>query len=153
MASVRCGKALLEALRAADNAPAAECLTLGAAGGDVLVKRLLASTLSPVLRAATSGVFLESSGRYELSSHSAATVRFAIDFLCGDESRRTDSDNALELLALADELSLDALKESCETALLGLVVTTNAAQLQAAAEQYSCARPPSGDSCNHQCGE
>ena len=139
MASVRCGKALLEALRAADNAPAAECLTLGAAGGDVLVKRLLASTLSPVLRAATSGVFLESSGRYELSAHSAATVRFAIDFLCGDESRRIDSDNALELLALADELSLDALKESCETALLGLVVTSNAAQLQAAAEQYSCA--------------
>ena len=132
------GNLLLETLRS-EKVPAAECITLRASDGEVCVSRLLAMALSPVLRAAFSGAFANDADgdRFAVPSHSAANVRFAIDFLAGDESRKIDNDSALPLMALADQLGLWPLKDACESALLGLLATSNAEQLQAVAEQYS----------------
>jgi hypothetical protein len=48
-----------------------------------------------------------------------------------------DSENALPLLALADELRLEPLRTACSEALVECLVTTNVAHLQDAAERYN----------------
>lgn len=139
-AAAAAGRRLLQALRD-ERSPASGTVELQTRDdGAVRICRCLACTLSPVLRAALAGSFKESAtGTYEVREHSAEHVQFAFDFLCGDESRHIDGDNAMALLALADALELSALKGAAEAALLALLATSNAAELLAAAERYRCA--------------
>ena len=115
------GQALLKALRNDEVKNGADAVDLKASDGDVRVSRFLACTLSPVLRAALGGTFSESTtGVYEVREHSAAHVRFAFDFLCGDEKRLIDGENGVALLYLADVLGLNTLKSACATRLITL---------------------------------
>ena len=136
------GKTLLADLRherAALGADGRDTIVLRGADGDVCVQRHLACTVSGVLKSALSGPYVESAtGSYELRDHAAATITFALDFLLGDESCCIDGQNGLALLALADQLGLSPLKEACEAALLGMLVTSNAAEIADAAARFGC---------------
>jgi hypothetical protein len=133
------GAALLAELRLERRTtPLEQCVLLLCSDGVVRLPRLLAKILSPVLRAVVCGPLAhESRSEYSLREHSVATVEFAIDHCCGDLAKRVGSEDSLALLALADELCLEALRAACSEALIGCLVTTNAAQLQEAAERHN----------------
>jgi hypothetical protein len=97
----------------------------------------LANVLSPVLRSVVSGPLAQSCSEYSLPNLSADNVEFALDFCCGDPTKRIGSENALPLLVLANELCLESLRSACSEALVESLVSTNAAQLQEAAERYN----------------
>jgi hypothetical protein len=129
---------LAELQRERRTTPPEQCVLLPCADNVLYVPRMLASILSPVLRSVVSGPLAkESNFEYNLKEHSAATVEFALDYCCGDPAKRIGSENALPLLALADELCLEQLRKACAEALIECLVTTNAAQLQEAAERYN----------------
>jgi hypothetical protein len=115
-----------------------QCVLLPCADGLVRLPRLVAHILSPVLRSVVSGPLAqESKIEYSLKEHSVATVEFALDYCYGDPGKGIDSENALPLLALADELCLEPLRTGCSEALIERLVTTNAAQLQEIAARYN----------------
>ena len=114
-------------------------IRLNGADGIVHVPIVIICAISPVVATAVNGAFAESRLReYNLQSHSSEVINFALDFMCGDVTRHIDGEVALELLALADELAMEKLKAACEEALLAHAVTSNAAQLEAAASRYEC---------------
>ena len=123
-----------EALKADDR----DAVQLVGSDGIVCVQRLLACSMSPVLRAAFTGPYSESAGSYSLTEHSSATILFAVEHLLGSDSCITNS-NSFELLALSDQLDLVPLKAACEAALLSILVTSNAQTLQDAAVRFGCA--------------
>ena len=102
-----------EALKADDR----DAVQLVGSDGIVCVQRLLACSMSPVLRAAFTGPYSESAGSYSLTEHSSATILFAVEHLLGSDSCITNS-NSFELLALSYQLDLVPLKAACEAALL-----------------------------------
>jgi hypothetical protein len=115
-----------------------QCVVLRCADSVVFLPWALAHILSPVLRSVVSGPLAQEFKReYSLREHSAATVEFAIDYCCGDPAKWIGLENALALLALADELCLEPLRTACSEALVESLVSTNAAQLQEAAERYN----------------
>ena len=136
------GEALLATLRDArrrEQQDSDHAIRLNGADGSVRVATTIICAISPVIASAVNGAFVESRLReYNLQSHSTKVLDFALDFMCGDVARCIDGSVALELLALADELAMDALKTACEEALIAHAVTSNAAQLEAAATRYQC---------------
>ena len=141
MTAASAGTALLAALRDARHRDqdSIHSLQLEAFDGTVGLSIPVAIAMSPVLATALSGQFVESRRRtYALKSHSVNILNFAIDYMCGDVRRQITGNNAMELLALADELSMESLRVGCEDALLAIVTTSNAAQLEEAATRYRC---------------
>lgn len=114
-----------------------EAVQLLGSDGAVCVQRLLACTMSPVLRAALTGPYSEAAGTYNLLEHTAATILFAVEFMLGGDDR-INGDNSMPLLALSEQLNLAPLKAACEAALLRVLVTSNAAELADAAVRFGC---------------
>ena len=67
-----------------------EAVQLIGSDGAVCVQRLLACTMSPVLRAALTGPYVEAAGTYRLLEHSAATILYAVEFMLGGDDRIND---------------------------------------------------------------
>ena len=114
-----------------------EAVQLIGSDGAVCVQRLLACTMSPVLRAALTGPYAEAAGTYRLLEHSAATILYAVEFMLGGDDR-INGENSMPLLALSEQLNLAPLKAACEAALLRVLVTSNAAELADAAVRFGC---------------
>jgi hypothetical protein len=140
--SAAAGADLLQSLRLErKTTPEATAVLLHGEDGTVRVHRMLASVLSPVLQRLVSpvaGMHQPEQCEYPLPSHTVALLDFALDFCCGDPLRVITADNALPLLALADELCMENLRAACEKHLVeDCLVSTNAEQLRVEAERYS----------------
>tara|TARA_B110001452_G_scaffold74369_1_gene60276 strand:- start:1134 stop:1433 length:300 start_codon:yes stop_codon:yes gene_type:complete len=86
------GAGVLGALRTARR----DCadVRLHAADGSVCVARPIACVISPVLKAALTGDFVESARQeYALRSHTVSILDFMLDFMCGDERRLITGEN------------------------------------------------------------
>lgn len=142
MAAADAGADLLQSLRLErKTTPEATAVLLHGEDGSVRVHRMLASLLSPVLRRIVSpvaGIHQPERLEYLLPHHTVALLDFALDFCCGDPLRIIIAENALPLLALADELCLETLRTACEKHLIeDCLVSTNAEQLRVEAERYN----------------
>jgi hypothetical protein len=138
--STPAGADLLESLRLErKTTPEATAVVLHGEDGNVRVHRMRASLLSPVLQRIISpaaGIYQPEQCEYLLPHHTVALLDFALDFCCGDPLRVVTAENALPLLAMADELCLETLRAACEMHLIeDCLVSTNAEQLRVEAER------------------
>jgi hypothetical protein len=131
------GAAFLASLRQGRKGGSGAVVTLRGQDGEVSVQKLVACTMSPVLNTAFTGPYAESS-EFKVLDHCVATLDCALDFTLGADERTVDADNAMALLALADQLQLEPLRARCQRVLLDSLVTTNAVQLLEAAQLYGC---------------
>ena len=116
-------------------------VVLSAAGGvKVDAHSLICASISPVLRAALSGSFRESTSKeVNLDHASAATIEKMLLFAIGSlEPDKISGDDAMDLVLLADRLNYQSLHSVCENILLSLLTSGNAADLLACASESNC---------------
>ena len=113
-------------------------LILRCAGGDVCAHKVVATSISPVLKAALGGAFREATTCVvELPDVQCAALEFMLDFCCGS-AKKIDGENALELLVLSDRLQVEPLRQACAVALSSILVTSNAATIASKAAECGC---------------
>ena len=117
-----------------------DVLLVAAGGVKVGAHSLICASISPVLRAALVGSFRESTSKeINLDHASATTIKKMLSFAIGSMNPdKLSGDDAMDLVLLADRLNYEALHSVCESILLSLLTSNNAADLLACASECNC---------------